>query len=144
MGQIKRSALVSFSAQQMYDLVNDVTAYPDFLPGCVGSKIISQQDNKITASVDVAKAGICKTFTTCNQHFDHQRIEMNLIDGPFKKLFGYWHFLALDERACKISLKLDFEFSNKLVEIAFGQIFKELTNNMVNAFTLRAKEVYGD
>jgi len=69
---------------------------------------------------------------------------MNLIDGPFKKLFGGWHFLALDESACKITFELDFEFSSKLVELAFGKIFKDLGNNMVDAFTQRAKEVYGE
>jgi len=144
MGQIKRSALVSFSAEQMYNLVNDICAYPEFLPGCVGSKILAQQGDCLTASVDVSKAGISKTFTTQNHCFEAKKIEMNLIDGPFKKLFGGWHFLALDESACKITFELDFEFSSKLVELAFGKIFKDLGNNMVDAFTQRAKEVYGE
>ncbi|RYU68094.1 ubiquinone-binding protein [Aliivibrio finisterrensis] len=142
MPQVSRSALVPFSAKQMYDLVNDVASYPQFLPGCSGSKIIEQSEHAMVASVDVAKAGIKKTFTTKNTLVDSEVIGMNLVDGPFKSLTGGWHFIALDETACKVELKLDFEFSNALVAMAFGKVFQELTNNMVNSFTQRAKQVY--
>jgi len=143
MAQVNRSALVMYSAAQMYGLVNDVAAYPQFLPGCVGSRIISQAGDEMVASVDVSKAGIKKTFTTRNTLTADKRVEMRLVDGPFKSLQGGWTFLALDEQACKISLDLDFEFSNKLAELAFGKVFNELAANMVSAFTQRAKVVYG-
>ncbi|MDP2561276.1 SRPBCC family protein [Psychrobium sp. 1_MG-2023] len=143
MAQVNRSALVMFSAAQMYDLVNDVASYPQFLPGCVGSKIISVDGNVMTASVDVAKAGISKTFTTSNTLVANERVDMRLVDGPFKSLQGGWQFTALDDNACKVSLDLEFEFSNKLAEIAFGKVFKDLVINMVAAFTERAKVVYG-
>lgn len=143
MAVVNRSALVMFSASQMYDLVNDVASYPEFLPGCVGSRIVSADGNKMVASVDVAKAGITKTFTTENTLVLNERVEMRLVDGPFKKLQGGWTFLALDDTACKVALDLDFEFSNKLAELAFGKIFNELAANMVSAFTQRAKVVYG-
>ncbi|MGF1805833.1 SRPBCC family protein [Aliivibrio sifiae] len=142
MPQVSRSALVPFSAKQMYDLVNDVASYPQFLPGCSGSQIIEQTEGSMIASVDVAKAGIKKTFTTKNTLVDSEVIGMNLVDGPFKSLTGGWHFIALDETACKVELKLEFEFSNALVAMAFGKVFQELTNNMVNSFTQRAKQVY--
>ncbi|MDV7105253.1 SRPBCC family protein [Vibrio sp. TH_r3] len=142
MPQVRRSALVSFSAKQMYDLVNDVSRYPEFLPGCSGSKVLEQTQDAMKASVDVSKAGISKSFTTINNLTENAVILMELVDGPFKSLKGGWYFTTLDESACKIELKLDFEFSSKMVEIAFGRIFNELTNNMVNAFTQRAKQVY--
>lgn len=142
MPQVSRSALVPFSAKQMYDLVNDVVSYPQFLPGCSGSTLLEHTENTMVASVDVSKAGIKKTFTTKNTLVDAQIIEMNLVDGPFKSLSGGWHFMALDDTACKVELKLDFEFSNALVAMAFGKVFQELTNNMVNSFTQRAKQVY--
>ncbi|MDG3087292.1 SRPBCC family protein [Vibrio hannami] len=142
MPQVRRSALVSYSAEQMYDLVNDVSRYPEFLPGCSGSKILKSDDNQMIASVDVAKAGIKKTFTTSNTLESSSAILMELVDGPFKSLKGGWYFTELDEAACKVELKLDFEFSSKLVEMAFGKVFSELTNNMVSAFTNRAKQVY--
>ncbi|WP_261815827.1 SRPBCC family protein [Vibrio gallicus] len=142
MPQVTRSALVSFSAEQMFDLVNDVARYPEFLPGCSGSKVHNVDDVSMTASVDVSKAGISKTFTTQNVLEYGRVIEMNLVDGPFKHLSGGWFFTPLDEHACKVELKLEFEFSSKIVEMAFGKIFNELMSNMVSAFTSRAKQVY--
>jgi ribosome-associated toxin RatA of RatAB toxin-antitoxin module len=142
MPHISRSALVPFSAEQMYSLVNDVDAYPKFLPGCTGSRVLDKTDNTMVAAVDVAKAGISKTFTTKNTLTSNQSIDMQLVDGPFRKLMGGWNFTPLSPEACKVELNLDFEFTNKLIELAFGKIFKELAGSMVQAFTLRAKEVY--
>jgi len=142
MKQVSRSALVPFSAEQMFKLVNDVPKYPEFLPGCSGSKVLESSSDKMVASVDVSKAGISKTFTTSNTLKINQAILMELVDGPFKSLGGGWYFTELDEHACKVELKLEFEFSSKMIEMAFGKIFNDLTGNMVNAFTKRAKQVY--
>ncbi|GMM90085.1 ubiquinone-binding protein [Vibrio fortis] len=142
MPKVTRSALVSFSADQMFDLVNDVARYPEFLPGCSGSRVIESSDSAMVASVDVSKAGISKTFTTSNRLAEGAEILMELVDGPFKKLQGGWYFTPLDDQACKVELKLEFEFSSRMIEMAFGKIFNELTSNMVNAFTQRAKQVY--
>ena len=143
MAQINRSALVMFSAEQMYSLVNDVASYPQFLPGCVESSVVSHTAQEMVASVVVAKAGIHKAFTTRNLLSANSVIEMQLIDGPFRHLSGNWRFTPLDEQACKVELVLDFEFSSVMVEMAFGRIFKELVGSMIQAFTHRAKEVYG-
>lgn len=143
MPRITRSALVMFSAQQMYELVNDIGSYPEFLPGCVASRIVSKTDDTITAALDVAKVGIRKTFTTRNKLTPYQYISVELVDGPFKSLHGGWTFTPLDSEACKVELNLDFEFTSRLVEIAFGGVFKELANAMVQSFSERAKEVYG-
>ncbi|HAT1573277.1 TPA: type II toxin-antitoxin system RatA family toxin [Kluyvera cryocrescens] len=142
MPQISRTALVPYSAEQMYQLVNDVDAYPDFIPGCTGSRVLESGPTQMTAAVDVSKAGISKTFTTRNTLISNQSILMHLVDGPFKKLIGGWKFTPLSPDACKIEFQLDFEFTNKLIELAFGRIFKELALNMVQAFTMRAREVY--
>lgn len=142
MSQISRSALVPFSAEQMYRLVNDVDSYPAFLPGCTGSRVLESSPQQMTASVDVSKAGISKTFVTRNTLTDNQSIQMQLVDGPFRKLSGGWRFTPLSDEACKVELNLEFEFTNMLVELAFGRIFKELASSMVQAFTQRAKEVY--
>ncbi|MEC5318289.1 type II toxin-antitoxin system RatA family toxin [Brenneria populi subsp. brevivirga] len=142
MPKISRSALVPFSAEQMYQLVNDVSSYPAFLPGCTGSRVISATSDEMTAAVDVSKAGIRKTFTTRNTLTNNQNINMQLVDGPFRQLSGDWHFTPLSNDACKVELHLDFEFTNALIELAFGKVFKELAGNMVQAFTQRAKEVY--
>ena len=143
MPQIKKTALVMYSAQEMFDLVNDVNNYREFLPHCSDSKIIKQSEGHMTASVEISKVGIKKWFTTENTLTAPGSIDMTLVDGPFKKLAGGWKFIALDEQACKVELQLDFEFSNKLVEMAFGRVFNEVANNMLSSFTQRAKHVYG-
>lgn len=142
MPQISRSALVPYSAEKMYNLVNDVDSYPQFLPACVGSRVLNHVNNEMTASVEVAKAGISKTFITHNILQDNKSIQIQLVKGPFRKLMGNWLFTPLNENVCKVELYLDFEFTNKLIELAFGRIFKELAGNMVQAFTQRAHEVY--
>ena len=131
------------SVSEMFDLINDVSAYPKFLPDCVDSKIISQNDEGMTASLLVSKKGISKWFTTNNTFEKNAKVTMNLVDGPFKRLAGCWSLTPLSDEACKISLELDYEFSSKILELAFGGIFNSLANNMVQSFTLRAKEVYG-
>lgn len=143
MPQIERSALVFFSAQQMFDLVNDVSRYPEFLPGCKAARILRQSEAEMEAELELGKAGLGKSFTTLNELQAPHRIGMTLVNGPFKKLQGGWTFTELQSNACKVELKLEFEFSSRLVELAFGKIFKELTAAMVNAFTERARQIYG-
>lgn len=143
MAQLHRSALVMYSAEEMYALVNDVATYPQFLPGCVASRIISESERSMVAEVSVAKAGIHKQFTTQNALVPGREILMELVEGPFRQLHGIWRFTPLDEAACKVALSLEFEFSSRLIETAFGAIFRELAGAMVKAFCQRAKEVYG-
>lgn len=144
MPSVHRSALVPFSAQKMFDLVNDVEQYATFLPGCEDAKILHQDHESMEASLLISKAGVRQWFTTQNQLKSGKHILMTLKDGPFKKLFGGWVFTELDAEACKIELNLEFEFSSKMIELAFGKIFSSLANNMVKAFTERAKEIYRD
>ncbi|WP_337842562.1 SRPBCC family protein [Rheinheimera sp.] len=143
MPQIERSALVFYSAEQMYNLVNDVPSYPEFLPGCSKADVLSQSAQQMLACLEVKKAGISQQFTTRNTLVPNSEIRMQLESGPFKALSGGWHFVPLNEQACKVILKLEFEFSSKLIEFAFGKVFNELTAAMVGAFTQRAKQVYG-
>jgi ribosome-associated toxin RatA of RatAB toxin-antitoxin module len=132
-----------YSAEQMYQLINDVLAYPQFLPDCSNSKIISQDEKSVTASLLVSKAGLKKWFTTKNALVSNQQVTIDLVDGPFNTLQGNWLLTPLSEEACKVSLELEYEFSNKMFDLAFGRVFNHMTNNMVQAFTQRAKQVYG-
>ena len=143
MAQINKSALVPFSAEQMYQLVDDVPAYQEFLPWCGGSQEESREDGVVVASITIAKGSINKTFTTKNTSSDIQRIHMELVEGPFKELVGYWDFKELKENACRVTLNLDYEFSNRLLSMAIGPIFNQIANTMVDSFVQRAKPVYG-
>lgn len=143
MPSISRSALVMFNVEQMYQLINDIVAYPQFIPDCGDSKIISQDQHEMVAGLLVSKGGLKKWFTTKNTLLSNTEVNMTLVDGPFKKLTGGWQLTALSEEACKISLHLEYEFSSKVFDLAFGRVFNGLANNMVHAFTQRAKDVYG-
>ncbi|MCN4144643.1 MAG: type II toxin-antitoxin system RatA family toxin [Thiohalomonas sp.] len=139
---INKTALIPYSAAKMYELVADVDSYQHFLPWCGGSKIISQTDDEVQGQVRIQHLGMDKTFTTLNRLQKNKMIEMRLIDGPFKQLQGFWRFDALEENGCKISLDLEFEFSNKIMSMAFGLIFSQIANSMVDAFCKRAIAIY--
>ncbi|MEQ6342182.1 MAG: type II toxin-antitoxin system RatA family toxin [Gammaproteobacteria bacterium] len=140
---VSRSALVAYAASEMYALVDDIKTYPDFLPWCKTATILSRDEDEVRASIELARGGIQKSFTTCNRLQHNKMIEMRLVEGPFRHLEGFWRFDALGERACKVSLDMDFEFSNKLVGMAIGPVFNQIVNSLVDAFCARAVDVYG-
>jgi len=142
MQNICRSALVHFSARQMFDLVDDINNYHLFVPYCQKSAVIERNNQQVIAELKVAKGGLAKSFTTKNSLEPYTFIKMELVDGPFSHLSGGWSFTALSETACKIELNLDFEFSNKLTTFAFSKIFNQLVQSMVSAFTQRAEKIY--
>lgn len=144
MANVNRSALVSYSAESMFDLVNDVDAYPQFLPGCAETTVHKADENQMKASILISKGGLRQWFTTQNQLKRGEYIRMELIEGPFSHLTGGWRFTPLSADACKIELDLRFEFASRLAQAAFGKIFSSVASNMVAAFTQRAREVYGD
>lgn len=139
---IHKSALVKFSAVQMFDLVNDIEAYPQFLPWCGGSRILKREDGMVEAELLIAKGGFHKTFATRNHHDQGGRMTISLLNGPFSHLEGVWNFMPLREDASKITLDLEFEMSGMLANLAFGAVFNQICNTMVSSFTTRAKQVY--
>jgi len=143
MTSITRSALVMHSAEQMYGLVNDVESYPQFLPGCASTEIISKTDDELVASLTISKVGVNQTFTTLNKLQYPKRMELSLVDGPFSRFVGVWHFQRLSDEACKVTFDMDFEVNNKLAGIALGVVFKQMATTMVDSFVSRAKQVYG-
>lgn len=145
MSHIHRSALVHYTPSEMFQLVNNVADYASFLPWCRSSSVQSESATEMVASVEIAKGVLNKTFTTKNRLHRNSRIELQLVDGPFKKLRGYWQFDPLrTERACKVSLDLDFEFDSAMMSIAAKPIFTQIANSLVDSFCKRAVEVYGE
>ncbi len=145
MSHIKRSALVHYSPAEMYQLVNNVADYASFLPWCRSSEVKSETETEMVASVEIAKGVLNKTFTTHNQLQQGKRIDLQLVDGPFKKLSGYWQFDALKtENACKVNLELEFEFDNAMMSIAAKPIFTQIANSLVDSFCKRAVVIYGE
>lgn len=140
---IQRSALLPYPAQALYDLVNDVASYPEFLPWCSASEVLEESEAQIRASLTVAKGGISQRFITRNQLVPGESIVMELEQGPFRQLHGIWHFKALTDKACKISLDLSFDYDGPLIKATLGPLFNQAANTMVDAFCQRAKQLHG-
>ncbi|MFW5444316.1 MAG: type II toxin-antitoxin system RatA family toxin [Methylococcaceae bacterium] len=139
---VQKSALVRFSANQMFDIVDDIESYPQFLPWCSGSKILKREKDIVEAELQISKAGFNKTFATRNRSDGHGKLFLSLLDGPFSSLEGVWDFMPLREDASKISLNLEFEMHGKFASLAFGAVFNQICNTMVSSFTERAKNIY--
>lgn len=143
MPTVHKSALVPYSPAEMYALVNAIEAYPDFLPWCRSTTVLSRDEDEIRATIDLAKGGVSKSFTTCNRLAPNKMIEIRLVEGPFKHLEGFWRFQALGEAGCKVSLDMDFEFAGRLLQMVVGPVFSQIANSLVDAFCRRAVEIYG-
>ncbi len=143
MHNISKSAIVPYSCKEMYQLVNQVDRYPEFLDWCTSTSILNQTEDQVTASVKINKSAFNQSFTTINNLTPNKRIDMQLKDGPFSHLSGYWKFTKLNNSACKVELQLQFDFSSKLVDVAISPIFSSIANSQLDAFVKRAKYVYG-
>ncbi|TXS91261.1 type II toxin-antitoxin system RatA family toxin [Parahaliea maris] len=143
MTNINRSALLPYRAAQIYDLVNDIEAYPSFMEGCVGATVLHREPGLVEARLDLSKGGISQSFSTRNFLEENRAIRLELLDGPFDRFHGCWDFKALGETACKVSLQLEFTASNAVLGLAAARLFDKVTNNLVDALAQRAMQVYG-
>lgn len=143
MVNIARSALVPYTPAEMYALVNDIEAYPLFLPWCRDTRVLYRNEDEIKATIHLSKRGINITFTTRNLVQKNKMIELRLMEGPFRHLQGFWRFEPLQELACKVSLDMEFELSNRILRLTITPIFNQIINSLIDAFVKRAVEVYG-
>ena len=143
MSTVLKSLLIEHSSQQMFDLVDDVESYPEFLPWCSQTQVRFRDDKKTVATLHIKYHSVKSHFTTENEKENPLRMTIKLVDGPFRQLEGTWTFRALAENACKIELQLSYEFSSRLFEKIIGSIFGQIANTFVDAFVKRADVVYG-
>jgi ribosome-associated toxin RatA of RatAB toxin-antitoxin module len=127
----------------MFVLVDDVEAYPEFLPWCNDTEVHNRTDDTVDATLELHKGSLSNHFTTRNTRREFEAIELELIGGPFRQLQGGWKFTEIGEEGCKVTLDLEFEFENKLIDMMFGAFFEDTCNSLVDAFTKRAQVVFG-
>ena len=142
MASIKRSALVRYSAYQMFDLVNDIEKYPEFMMGCVEAIVISRSDDSIVGKLRLSKAGLSQEFTTKNWLDKPFSIEMELVEGEFRSFSASWSFDMLSKDACKVALSMEFEVNSLLIGAAAEKLLTSSADNLVDAIVTRAKEIY--
>lgn len=135
--------MVVYNPAQMYALVDNIEAYHDFLPWCKSSTVLKRHGEEVEARLEIAYSKLNKSFTTRNRHIASHSIEMELLEGPFRQLRGVWTFTPLGSDGSKITLQLEFEFSNHILGLTVGPVFSQIANSMVDAFTQRAKQIYG-
>jgi ribosome-associated toxin RatA of RatAB toxin-antitoxin module len=143
MTTINRSVLLPYTAKQLFDLVNDIEAYPDYMSGCVGAEVLNRGDDVVEARLDLARGGIRQSFSTRNLLRRFETIELQLLQGPFERFAGQWDFQALGDMACKVSLHLEFRANSALLGMAAARLFDSVTDNLVEAVGRRARQVYG-
>lgn len=144
MPHISRSALVPYADVRMFELVDDVERYPEFLPWCASAVVHDRQPDELIAELEIARAGVRHRFTTRNALHPPGRMTIALEEGPFEHFIGEWRITALGEDACKVELEMDFEYSGRLVRTALAPLFNRSADTMVDAFCARARELFGE
>lgn len=143
MAVVHKTVLISYSAEQMFALVDHVENYPQFLPWCGGVEVRDREDHKLTARININYHGLRQSFTTENTNAPPHAMTMRLVEGPFKHFEAAWKFNALRADACKIEFDMHYEFSNRLFESVIGPVFSMIANSFVDSFCKRAEAIYG-
>lgn len=158
MKQVKKSVLLWYSPREMFDLVVDIGAYPQFLPWCQRAEVLSREGGApaetVTACLHLAYAGVSQAFTTRNLHVQDESVAMSLVDGPFSELSGSWRFhplaspggapnMGAPAQACKVEFELRYEFSHRALALLVSPVFDRVANTFVDSFVRRAESVYG-
>ncbi len=143
MRKVSRSALVPYSAEDIYALVEDVDSYPQFLPWCNDVEVHFREGNVVEATLELHRGKLSKRFRTRNTMYPTESMHLSLVGGPFRHLAGGWEFMPLGDSGSKVSLQLDFEFESRALDLLVGAFFEDACNSLVDAFTQRAATVYG-
>jgi ribosome-associated toxin RatA of RatAB toxin-antitoxin module len=143
MARVAKSVLVNYSAEQMFALVDDVAAYPQFLPWCRSARAHEEDAATKLATIDIDYHHIRQSFTTRNCRSSAQRLDVELVEGPFRRLQGHWHFVALRPDACRVELVLEYEFATRMLGRLIAPVFGYIANSMVDAFVRRAEQLHG-
>jgi ribosome-associated toxin RatA of RatAB toxin-antitoxin module len=141
---VKKSILVPYTPAEVFDIVNDVERYPEFMPWCGGAKVLERHGDGITASITIAFGGLTQAFTTRNVNARPEHIVVDLVDGPFKTLRGDWQFRPLGEVACKVLFDLEYAFKSPTLEMVVGPVFGVIANTFIDSFARRVEAVYGE
>ncbi|HEY9065560.1 MAG TPA: type II toxin-antitoxin system RatA family toxin [Burkholderiaceae bacterium] len=150
MKHVKKSVLLWYSPHEMYTLVTAVRDYPRFLPWCERAEVIEERADGVTARLHLSYMGLRQAFTTHNRHVPDQSVTLKLVDGPFSRLDGAWHFAPVPKtdgaaaKACKVDFSLHYAFSSKPLEALVSPVFDSIANTFVDSFVKRAEQVYGE
>ena len=141
MREVTRSALVPLPAEQLYALITDIERYPEFVPGCRVARIEQRDEREVVATLGVQRGALNAEFTTRNTLDPGRSVTMQLVKGPFKALEGLWTVKPMGEGGCEVSLRLRFEFANRLMGAMLTPAFEDTAKSLVDAFVARSRSV---
>ena len=144
MREVRRSALLPYTAGQMYGLVTDVERYPEFLPWCNDARILATDGEYVTVCLGLARGVVRGKFTTRNRQVPDRSVEMRLVEGPFSLLEGRWDFRPIESAGTRVELQIRFQTLGLIARLALGPAFEEICNQLVDAFGSRAHQVFRD
>ena len=137
---IKKQAIVFHSKERMFELVDQVEDYPTFLPWCGETEVLAKNKDITRARINIRFKGIKQSFTTENHKTYPDKMVINLIDGPFKKLEGEWRFIEIEEGSSRIELELNYEFKNFILEKLISPAFSVIANTFIDSFVVKANK----
>jgi ribosome-associated toxin RatA of RatAB toxin-antitoxin module len=140
MREVKRSALISETPARMYQLINDIESYPEFVPGCTAARVESRKELEVVATLQIKKGPLHAEFTTRNLLQPDKRVLMQLVSGPFRVLEGLWTLTPLGDLGCRVELEMRFEFANRMAGALFEPLFESTAASLVDAFVNRARQ----
>ncbi len=143
MQRVEHSALVPYTAEEMYQLVNDFSSYPEFMDACEKAEELNRGDDWVEGRLTLGSGGMQQSFSTRNQLHENEKVIMKAIDGPFKHFEGVWAFESVSDQGCKVNFSLEVAFSNPLLGMAAGRFFQKIGDNVVSGMIERAKTLYG-
>ena len=141
--RVQRSALLPYAAAQLFELVDDIESYPQYMDGCVGAQVMKREPGRVEARLDLARGGISRSFATRNHLRPPHGIDLELLEGPFESFSGCWRFQPLGESACKVSLNLEFVLNNSVLAAAAARLFESVGNGLVDSLSRRAGQILG-
>ena len=143
MTEIHRSAMLPYPAESMFDLVNDIKAYPEFMDGCVGAQILQEEGNTIDARLYLKKGFFKQQIRTRNINTYGRAIDLELLEGPLTNFKGRWEFVTVSPESCKVSLTISFSIKASVANIGLSKLLGIVSNSLVDAIADRAKKLYG-
>ena len=136
-----RTSLIARLPHVVYQLVDDIDRYPEFVPGCTEAQVLQRSAQEVVARLVVRRGPLRTEFTTRNVLDPGRSVQMHLVEGPFRVLEGHWSFTPVASNGCRIEFALRFEFSNALKSALFDPLFEETAGSLVRAFAARAQSL---
>jgi coenzyme Q-binding protein COQ10 len=135
--------VVPYTPEQMFDLVAGIERYPEFLPWCLASRVRSREGDTIVADLVIGFKMIRERYTSRVILDRPERIHVEYLEGPLKRLTNHWLFLPHPSGGTEVDFYVDFEFKSRILQSLIGVLFHEALRRLVAAFEERAKRLYG-